>query len=264
VGLIKACLNGARAPGEHPALPLTAAQLAAEGAAAVAAGAHALHIHPRDADGRETLAVDDAVRTVQAACPSVPVGVSTGAWIVPDVSARVAAVRAWRAPAMASVNLSEEGHAEVMAALVAAGVGIEAGLGRVQDVAALQASGFADALTRALVEPDDEDAGAAVATAAARRRARRRRHRRPGRAPRLRSGDVGGRAPGQGPRPRLARGLRGRARPARRAPGDIERRADQRGAGALTSGSGRLAFGVELALERRDATVPSAVVLETG
>jgi len=167
VGLIKACLNGARAPGEHPALPLTAAQLAAEGAAAVAAGAQALHIHPRDADGRETLAVDDAVRTVQVACPSVPVGVSTGAWIVPDVSARVAAVRAWRAPAMASVNLSEEGHAEVMAALVATGVGIEAGLWRVQDVAALQASGFADALTRALVEPHEEDAAAAVAIAQA-------------------------------------------------------------------------------------------------
>jgi uncharacterized protein (DUF849 family) len=109
--LIKACLNGARAPGEHPALPLTPAQLAADGAAAVAAGAQALHIHPRDAAGRETLAVDDAVRAVQAASPGVPVGVSTGAWIVPDVSARVAAVRAWRAPAMASVNLSEDGIA---------------------------------------------------------------------------------------------------------------------------------------------------------
>jgi uncharacterized protein (DUF849 family) len=126
-----------------------------------------VHIHPRDSDGRETLAVDDAVRTVQAACPGVPVGVSTGAWIVPDVTARVAAVRAWRAPAMASVNLSEEGHTEVMEALAAAGVGIEAGLWRVQDVAALQASGFADALTRALVEPHEEDAAAALATAQA-------------------------------------------------------------------------------------------------
>ena len=49
--MIKACLNGARAPGEHRALPLTATQLAADGAAAVAAGAQALHIHPRDATG---------------------------------------------------------------------------------------------------------------------------------------------------------------------------------------------------------------------
>jgi uncharacterized protein (DUF849 family) len=167
VGLIKACLNGARAPSEHRALPLTARQLAIAGAGAVAAGAQALHIHPRDADGRETLAVNLAVRAVQAACPGVPVGVSTGAWIVPDVAARVAAVRAWEAPSMASVNLSEDGHAEVMAALEAARIGIEAGLWQVQDVAALQASGFADKLTRVLVEPAEEDPAAAVATAAA-------------------------------------------------------------------------------------------------
>jgi uncharacterized protein (DUF849 family) len=165
--VIKACLNGARAPGEHPALPITPAQLAADGAAAVAAGAQALHIHPRDASGDETLDVDEAVRAVQAACPGVPVGVSTGTWIVPDIAARVAAVRAWRAPVMASVNLSEEGHVEVMAALVQAGVGIEAGTSRVADVTALQASGFADRLVRVLVEPQEPDRAAAVAAAQA-------------------------------------------------------------------------------------------------
>jgi uncharacterized protein (DUF849 family) len=167
VGLIKACLNGARAPGEHPALPLTPRELAADGAAAVAAGAQALHIHPRDADGRETLDVNLAVCAVQAVCLGVPVGVSTGAWIVPDVGARVAAIRLWEAPAMASVNLSEQGHADVMAALVASRIGIEAGLWQVEDVAALHASGFADALTRVLVEPQEEDPAAAVATAQA-------------------------------------------------------------------------------------------------
>jgi uncharacterized protein (DUF849 family) len=97
----------------------------------------------------------------------VAVGVSSGAWIDPDVGARVAAVRRWRVPAMASVNLSEEGHVEVMDALAAAGIGIEAGLWQVEDVAALQASGFADALTRALVEPGEADPAAAVATAQA-------------------------------------------------------------------------------------------------
>jgi uncharacterized protein (DUF849 family) len=165
--VIKACLNGNRAPGAHPALPLTPAQLAADAAAAVAAGAQAIHIHPRDADGRETLAVDETVRAVHAAAPGVPVGVSTGAWMEPDVEARVAAVRAWREPDMASVNLSEEGHAEVMVALVDVGVGIEAGLLRVEDVEALQASGFADRLVRVLVEPREDAAAAALATAEA-------------------------------------------------------------------------------------------------
>jgi uncharacterized protein (DUF849 family) len=166
--LVKACLNGNREPGAHPALPVTPEQLAADGAAAVAAGAQALHIHPRGPDGRESLtAVDEAVRAVKAAVPGVPVGVSTGAWMQPDVDARAAAVRTWREPDVASVNLSEEGHVEVMAACVEAGVGIEAGLASVADVEALVASGYADRLVRALVEPVEPDAAAAIATAEA-------------------------------------------------------------------------------------------------
>jgi uncharacterized protein (DUF849 family) len=166
--VIKACLNGNRELGAHPALPITAEQLAADGAAAVAAGAQVLHIHPRGPDGRESLAaVDEAVRAVRAAVPGVAIGVSTGAWMEPDVDARVAAVRAWREPDMASVNLSEEGHVEVMAALVDAGVGIEAGLWRVEDVQALATSGYAGRLVRALIEPREPDVAAALATAEA-------------------------------------------------------------------------------------------------
>ena len=166
--LVKACLNGNRPPGAHPALPLTPEQLAADGAAAVAAGAQALHIHPRGPDGRESLAaVDEAVRAVKAAVPGVPVGVSTGAWMEPDVAARAAAVGAWREPDFASVNLSEEGHVDVMAACVDAGVGIEAGLWRAEDVGALERCGYADRLVRALVEPREPDAASALATAEA-------------------------------------------------------------------------------------------------
>ena len=166
--LVKACLNGHRPPGAHPALPVTAEQLAADGASAVAAGAQALHIHPRGPDGRESLAaVDEAVRAVKAAVPGVPVGVSTGAWIEPDVAARAAAVGAWREPDFASVNLSEEGHVDVMAACVDAGVGIEAGLWRPEDVGALERCGYADRLVRALVEPREPDVASALATAEA-------------------------------------------------------------------------------------------------
>jgi uncharacterized protein (DUF849 family) len=166
--LVKACLNGNRAPGDHPALPITPEQLAADGAAAVAAGAQALHFHPRGPDGRESLAaVDEAVRAVKAAVPGVPVGVSTGAWMEPDVGARAAAVRAWREPDFASVNLSEEGHVDVMAACVEAGVGIEAGLWRVDDIEVLERCGYADRLVRALVEPREPDVASALATAEA-------------------------------------------------------------------------------------------------
>jgi uncharacterized protein (DUF849 family) len=166
--LVKACLNGRRAPGSHPALPLTPRELAADAAAAVAAGARALHVHPRDAHGRESLeaaAVDPALAGIRAVCPGIPVGVSTGEWIVRDLAARVAAVAGWREPDFASVNLSEEGHGEVMAALRDAGVGIEAGVWKVEDVGALERCGFAGRLVRVLIEPGDGDGEAATRTA---------------------------------------------------------------------------------------------------
>jgi uncharacterized protein (DUF849 family) len=166
--LVKACLNGRRAPGSHAALPLTPDELAADAAAAVAAGARAVHVHPRDAHGRESLepvAIDAAVAGIRAACPGLPVGVSTGEWIMPDLAARVAAIGGWSEPDFASVNLSEDGHSEVMAALRDAGVGIEAGVWTVDDVGALERSGFADHLVRVLIEPGDRDGEAATLTA---------------------------------------------------------------------------------------------------
>ena len=90
--MLKAALNGDRERGSHPALPFGAAELAADAAACVRAGAAAIHIHPRDDEGWETLAadvVDHTVRAVRLAA-GVAVGVSTGAWIEPDPRRRAA------------------------------------------------------------------------------------------------------------------------------------------------------------------------------
>src|SRR5581483_6152090 len=110
---LQAALNGNRAAGEHPALPLTPEQLALEGRRAVAAGAVAIHLHVRGASGRESLAPADLAVTlgaVRASVPGVPIGVSTGAWIEPDLSQRLALLAGWQAlPDFASVNLHEDG-----------------------------------------------------------------------------------------------------------------------------------------------------------
>ena len=60
-------------------------------------------------------------------------GVSTGAWIEPDLERRVELIAGWSAPDYASVNLSEDGADDVMRALLGAGVGIEAGVWSVED-----------------------------------------------------------------------------------------------------------------------------------
>jgi uncharacterized protein (DUF849 family) len=148
---MKVCLNGARAREEHPAVPVDPRELAESAAAAVAAGAEAVHLHARDADGAESLRPNDvaaAVTAVRAACPGVPVGVSTGLWITGgDADRRTATVGTWaylsaaERPDFASVNVSEPGFADLVTRLVLAGVDVEAGVWSVADAEALAGSG---------------------------------------------------------------------------------------------------------------------------
>lgn len=132
-----ACLNGARQPGDHPALPITPEQLADDAAACHAAGATGVHIHPRDASGAESLAAEAlgaAVAAIRRRCPGLPIGVTTGLWITGgDAAARLALIDGWRElpaallPDSASVNVSEDRFAPTVDAVLAAGVGTEAG-----------------------------------------------------------------------------------------------------------------------------------------
>ncbi|MFB1484393.1 3-keto-5-aminohexanoate cleavage protein [Corallococcus sp. RDP092CA] len=159
--LLKACLNGARAAADHPRLPVTPGALARDAVACHAAGAGALHVHPRAAHGGESLDAADigvAVADIRHACPGVPVGVSTGAWILPDVQARRARIASWRAlspgtrPDFASVNLSEPGWESIADALLDAGIGVEAGVWFPEDVPRLTAWPHAPRCLRLLVE----------------------------------------------------------------------------------------------------------------
>lgn len=144
---MKACLNGRRDPADHPAVPVTAAQLAGAAAAAVSAGAEAVHIHPRASDGRESLRAPDvgaAVAAIRAASPRVPVGVTTGLWVTGgDVVARRDDIAGWadllqqQRPDFASVNLSEPGWQELLAILDDAGIAAEAGVWSVADAEAV-------------------------------------------------------------------------------------------------------------------------------
>ena len=51
---LKVCLNGRRSQADHPAVPVTPRRARPEAAAAVAAGAEAVHLHARGSDGRES------------------------------------------------------------------------------------------------------------------------------------------------------------------------------------------------------------------
>ena len=169
MALLQACLNGNRSRDEHPAVPIDAVELAADARACVAAGAGSIHVHPRDEHGRESLAAEvvDLVTVVVSATCGEPVGVATGAWVEPDAERRAALVAGWRKPDFASVNLSEEGAAEVMRALDRAGIGIEAGVWSVEDAERLAAIRPRPPLTRVLVEVMEGGVAEAIAIEAA-------------------------------------------------------------------------------------------------
>jgi uncharacterized protein (DUF849 family) len=74
----------------------------------------------------------------------------------------LALVRTWRTPDYATVNLSEDGAAPVIKALLDAGIGVEAGVWSVEDAERLARSGFGPRVVRILVEPVDLRAADAV------------------------------------------------------------------------------------------------------
>tara|TARA_R110002020_G_scaffold39677_7_gene117646 strand:+ start:673 stop:1389 length:717 start_codon:yes stop_codon:yes gene_type:complete len=165
--IVQACLNGARPPEFHPALPLTPDAMAADAAACVKAGAGELHLHPRGADRQESLAaVDATVAAVRAACPGTLIGVSTGAWIENDVRNTRDRIAAWSVlPDYASVNLSEPDAPQVMELLRSIGVGIEAGLATVADAERFLALADHQKVLRILIEIEEQDRTAAFKVA---------------------------------------------------------------------------------------------------
>ena len=157
--LLEACLNGPRSPAEHPALPTSPEALARDVASVATAGVGAVHFHPKNAAGFDTLEADDlaaALAAARAVRPALPLGVTTGAWTVADPKERATLVRTWSVlPDFASVNWHEPGAEALATALLERGVGVEAGLWHEQAVEAWLASPHRDQCFRVLLELRD-------------------------------------------------------------------------------------------------------------
>jgi uncharacterized protein (DUF849 family) len=153
--MIQATLNGPYGKDRHPRLPITIQELSSDVADCVSAGARHFHVHVRDESGAETLVpavVNDATAAIQSTM-DVALGLTTGEWIEPDLNKRVAMISQWRGVDYATANVSENGFERVMAALQAAGAGVDAGVSTVADVERLAGSGWLHQVMRVSVEP---------------------------------------------------------------------------------------------------------------
>ncbi len=157
--IIQACLNGARPNNYHAALPVTVDEIVEASVKAVQAGAAELHVHPRNKQGKESLAaIDETVSALRNACPGTFVGVSTGDWIEQDPSRTLKCIEEWQVlPDYASVNLSEEDAPAVMDLLYWKGVGIEAGLATLDDAERFLVTPGFDRVLRILIEIEEQD-----------------------------------------------------------------------------------------------------------
>ena len=153
---IKACINGARTPDQHPSLPVTPEQLGVAALAAHQAGAKAVHMHPKTADGVDSLLpehVDAAVSAVRHAAPGLPLGVTTGYWALSDVDARLRAVDGWTAlPDFASVNWHEPGAEDLARLLLSKGLGVEVGIFHAEAAESWAVSEIAQHCMRVMIE----------------------------------------------------------------------------------------------------------------
>jgi uncharacterized protein (DUF849 family) len=108
--MIMAAPNGGRrGKADHPAIPLTPAELAPDVAACAAAGAAAVHLHVRDTHGNHSLDPDlyrEMLGVVRAAVPDIVIQVTTEALGRYMPAEQMETVRALR-PAAASLALRE-------------------------------------------------------------------------------------------------------------------------------------------------------------
>lgn len=173
--LIKAAINGGRSKADHVKVPVSPDEQAADVVECLQAGANAIHLHVRSTSSeaglvseQESLFAEDVSRTllaVRAATPNAQIGISTGAWILPDSTARMQAVAAWEVlPNFASVNFIEEGAIELAQLLLSQGVEVEAGLSDTDAAEVFLRSGLAGRCIRVLLEPQEQELERALET----------------------------------------------------------------------------------------------------
>nr|WP_202334271.1 3-keto-5-aminohexanoate cleavage protein [Mesorhizobium sp. L-8-3] len=160
---LQAALNG---DSVHPATPRDPESIAEAARSAVAAGAHSVHVHAFDENGRETLAARfcaETIRSIRAACPGIPISLTTSAAIEPDPERRLGTIRSWQElPDLVTANQGEAGIVLLCEELLSRGVAIEVGLLSVDDARLFVRSGLAARCRRVLIEPLDLDSDVAV------------------------------------------------------------------------------------------------------
>ncbi|MEE2048862.1 3-keto-5-aminohexanoate cleavage protein, partial [Nocardiopsis tropica] len=138
-------------------MPVSVDQLVADAHAVVAAGADAVHVHPRDPGGAESLepqVVASLMEALRSEGPDVPVSLTTSLSAESDPWRRYDLVQRWASPLLpdsVTLNLHEAGSVDLAHLLEDRRVDVEAGVWTVEAARILVATKMR--VSAVLVEP---------------------------------------------------------------------------------------------------------------
>ncbi len=162
--MIQICLNGNR---KKSIVPQSTAIIVQSAIASINKGATSIHFHVRDRDGNETLDpffVSEQISQLRNNV-NVPLGISTGEWIEPNIEKRIEAIHAWEVlPDFVSINFDEKEFGKVLETIVKKGIKIEAGLYNELSTINFIKHFKKENFVRILIEPDEEDFESALTT----------------------------------------------------------------------------------------------------
>lgn len=163
--MIQIALNGNR---NDQVVPKTIESIVESAVLSVEKGAESIHFHPRDNKGNETFKgefVDMQIRELRAKLKNIPIGISTGEWIEPNIEKRLEHISLWKdLPDFVSINYNETGFEKVTELISKKGIKIEIGLSSLESARNFTECIESGNFLRVLIEPQEQILEAAIKT----------------------------------------------------------------------------------------------------
>lgn len=162
---IQIAINGNR---NDQIVPKTTESIVESAISSIEKGAKSVHFHPRDDKGSETFKrefVDNQIGELRTKLKNVPVGISTGEWIEPNLGKRLDQIGSWKnLPDFVSINYDENGFEKMTELISKKGIKIEIGLSSLESAKNFTQSNLNGDFLRILIEPQEQNLGEAIET----------------------------------------------------------------------------------------------------
>lgn len=160
---IQIALNGNR---NDKIVPKTMESIIESAILSIDKGAKSIHFHPRDDKGNETFIgkyIDEQIGGLRKNLKNIPIGISTGEWIEPNLNKRLEYIDSWKIlPDFVSINYDENGFEKVTNLITKKGIKIEAGLSSLESAKNFTKSNLKGDFLRILIEPQEQTLDLAI------------------------------------------------------------------------------------------------------